>query len=103
RRIELPYGGTRLLEQSGTVDRDRGVCRQRTQQRDLIPCERTLAAIGREQHPDNLRPEQQRHAENGHQAFVVDSAVYVRDVTEPLVRGVVVGGVRRRGVGDQAT
>ena len=40
------------VEQPGGVDRDRGVRGQRDQQRHLLPGERPVGAVGREQHAD---------------------------------------------------
>ncbi len=91
-----------LGEQPGVVEGDGGVRGERTQQRDLFGPEDPLAPVGRVQHADDVAgAQQQRHAQDGDQPFLADSAVDGVGVPEAGVARIVLGGVGAGGLRHQ--
>ncbi len=100
--VQLGERGPGVGERLGGVQRDRGVRGQGAQQCDLVGGERAGRAVGGEQHPDHPPAEQQRDADDRHQALVDHARVDHVGVVEAVVGAVVGGGVRAGALRDQA-
>ena len=101
RPVRADHGLARGVEQAGVLQRHRGVRGERGQQGDLTGRERPYRAVHREQRADHVALHHQRDAEDGPDLLAVDRGVDEVAVHEPVVALVVLGEVRRPGLGDQ--
>ena len=81
-RRQLVERGAGLLEEAGVVQGDRRVRRQRPEQGHLRAVEGPLRPVGGEQDADDLRPTDQRDAEDGDEPFLADAVVDLVRVPE---------------------
>ena len=88
-------GSTGLLEEARVLQGDRGVRRERGQQRHLARGERPDRAVHGEQRTDDLALDGERHPEDGADLLALHGGVDVVAVHEALVSLVVLGEVRR--------
>ncbi len=100
--LQAAEGLAGLGEQVGRVDGGRGERREGAEQGDLLPLEHAGAAVGGEQHPDDMVSERQGHPEDRDEPFVAHPAVDGVGVLEAVVAEVVVRDVRPGGLGDEA-
>ena len=100
--VELTDGRLGLLEQPRVLQRDRGMCGQRSEQDHLTRRERSRTPVSGQERAENPSAQQEWDAEDGPDPLLGDSVVDVVAVEEPVVGEVVVGEVRRTGLGDQA-
>lgn len=100
--FEFAERGAGLVEEVGRLDGGGGQRGEGAEQRGLGPFEDAGAPVGGEQDADDVRPEHQRHAEDGDEPFVLDTGVDDGGVPEAAVVEVVLGDVRAGGLGDEA-
>jgi hypothetical protein len=99
--LQVGESGAGLGEEVRGVDGGRCQRGERAEQRDLLALEDPGPPVRREQHPDHMRPEHERHTENGDQALVPHARVDGEGVLEAVVLEVVVGDVRPGRLGDE--
>lgn len=100
--LQLVQRLTGLGEQVRGVDGRGGERREGAEERDLLALEDPRAPVGGEQHPDHLRSQHERHAEDGDEPLVPHPRVDAAGVLEAHVVPVVVGDVGPRGLCDEA-
>ena len=99
--VELGDRPLGRLEEARVLQGDGGVSGERGQQGDLVRREGAHRPVDGQERPDDLALDEQRYAEDRPDPLVADGVVDVGLVPEPLVVLVVVGVVRRPGLGDQ--
>lgn len=96
-------GRAGLRQSVRRVDGRRGQRRERAQEGDLLTLEDPCPAVRGEQHSDDVPPDHEGYAEDGHQALVPYARVDGPGVLEPVVLEVVVGDIGAGGLGDEPT